>query len=80
MSQTCPNCGYHVDLTPAPPEPPRGTWVKDRYGGTHVRIVDITGRDGWAPAPSAFYAFGNWNAMWEARGPLEVCGPWGSEP
>lgn len=59
---------------PAPPEPPVGTWVKDRFGATSVRI-----KDGWAASPTGFYGGGIWECMWEARGPLEVCGPWGAQ-
>lgn len=73
----CSHCGSTLVI---PDEPPLGTWVKDRFGGTHVRIVDSDRRDGWAVSPSGFYAFGQWEAMWEGRGPLEVCGPWGAEP
>jgi hypothetical protein len=56
-----------------PPEPPVGTWVMDRYGATHYRR-----HDGWSAAPSGFYAFGIWSAMWEGRGPLVECSPWGT--
>lgn len=55
---------------PCPPEPPDGTWVKDRHGGVHHRKGD-----GWGQ-PGCYY-FGRWAAMWEARGPLVECGPWG---
>lgn len=51
-----------------PPEPPIGTYVRDRFGGVTKRH-----RNGlWAPpgcAPTA-----RWDAMWAARGPLELCG------
>lgn len=60
-----------------PPEPAVGTWVKDKYGAVAVRIIDSDRRDGWAPAPSGFYATGKWDAMWTARGPLVPCEPWG---
>lgn len=56
-------------------EPPVGTWVKDRFGATHYRR-----HDGWAAAPTGFYAGGVWEMMWEARGPLVECAPWGIEP
>lgn len=68
---TCPNCGYTNGVIP--PEPPVGTWVKDRHGGTHYRVDN--GR--WAAAPTGFYAGGVWADMWTARGPLVVCGPYG---
>ncbi len=52
-------------------EPPIGTWVKDRHGGTTMRHEN--GR--WAPPGSEPFAI--WEAMWDARGPLVECGPWG---
>jgi hypothetical protein len=73
----CPTCGQPVPLAQAPPEPPLGTWVRDAKGGVSVRIIDADGNDGWAAAPTGFYAFAKWPSMWEARGPLVVCGPWG---
>lgn len=60
--------------TVCPSEPPIGTWVKDKYGAASVRCAD-----GWAPAPSGFFACGRWEAMWEARGPLVECEPWGKQ-
>lgn len=66
----CHACGCEYDI--APTEPPVGTWVRDRFGGTHYRRPD-----GWACAPTGFYAFGVWSAMWAARGPLIECGPYG---
>lgn len=73
--QTCDNCGHPTG--PVPPEPPVGTWVKDRRGGTSVRVVSSDGRDGWAPAPTGFYPAANWESMWKALGPLVECEPWG---
>lgn len=73
----CPTCG--AQMSHPPTEPPIGTWVKDRHGAVAVRTIDSEGRDGWAPAPSGFYAFGRWTSMWDARGPLVECGPWGEE-
>lgn len=87
-THTCPECGHveeidweQVDAArkAIPPEPPVGTWVKDRFGGTHVRIKDSDGNVGWSCSPTGFYAFGKWEAMWEARGPLVECGPWGRD-
>ena len=69
---TCPTCGQ--TLPGAPPEPPVGTWVRDKHGAVSVR-----NRDGWAPAPSGFFGTGRWEAMWQARGPLVECAPWGRE-
>jgi hypothetical protein len=63
----CPNC----DLTPAPPEPPIGTWVRDRWGGVTKRHDD-----GWG-TPGSLY-LGRWEEMWNARGPLVPCLPWGA--
>lgn len=78
MSTTCPNCGYHLDAQGAPPlEPPVGTWVKDRFGAAHMRRRDSDGNIGWGEP--GFYSFGKWEAMWEARGPLVECGPWGRD-
>jgi hypothetical protein len=80
VGHICPACGCRClasDEPPVPPEPPRGTWVKDRHGGTHQRRVDDDGRDGWGSGPG-FYSFGLWSAMWRARGPLVVCGPYGA--
>lgn len=70
---SCPRCGY----TPGPecpPEPPIGTWVQDRHGGVSKRFTlgDMTG---WAPPGCLPLA--QWKAMWEARGPLTICAPWG---
>lgn len=62
-----------------PAEPPVGTWVRDRFGATHVRIKDADRRIGWACSPTGYYAFGKWEAMWEGRGPLVECAPWGRE-
>jgi len=69
-----------MTTTTAPTEPPVDTWVKDRHGATYVRIKDIYGTTGWAASPTSTYGGGKWEAMWEARGPLTVCGPWGAEP
>lgn len=71
---TCPTCGRdrEDDYVHVPPEPPVGTWVKDRHGGTHYRTDG-----GWAAAPSGFLPGGKWIAMWKARGPLVECGPYG---
>ena len=60
-----------------PPEPPVGTWVRDRFGAVAQRFV-YGGWDGWSPP--GCYPFGRWDAMWEARGPLVECEPWGLEP
>lgn len=76
----CPECGNRFAPTQEPlPEPPLGTWVRDRHGGVSVRIIDSYKNDGWAPAPHGFYAGGKWDAMWQARGPLVECPPWGVE-
>jgi hypothetical protein len=61
---------------PVPPEPPLGTWMRDRHGGTCVRFIDTDGNDGWGQGPG-FYACGKWEAMWHARGPYVECGPHG---
>lgn len=53
-------------------EPPVGSWVMDRFGATHYRT-----EHGWAAAPTGFVPAGRWQAMWEHRGPLTLCGPWG---
>lgn len=67
----CPNCGERFN--PAPPEPPVGTWVKDKHGASHYRT-----KEGWAAGPWGWYAGGKWDAMWRARGPLVECGPYGA--
>lgn len=72
---TCPSCGHAFHPTacrPCPPEPPVGTWMKDRFGGVTQRQ-----RDGWG-APGVM-PFGKWTSMWDARGPYTECGPWGAE-
>lgn len=74
----CPNCGHTFAIggrppTPIPPEPPIGTWVKDRFGGVSLRY-----KEGWGEP--GFWPVGIWEAMWEARGPLVECPPWGREP
>ena len=69
MSATCTKCGQSITV---PPEPPVGTWVKDRHGAVSMRQ-----REGWSMP--GYHPFGRWESMWIARGPLEVCGPWGVE-
>lgn len=69
---TCPTCGAAWTGYP-PPEPPVGTWVKDRHGGTSYRQAG----GGWGQP--GVMPFGRWEAMWEARGPLVACGPWGAD-
>jgi hypothetical protein len=64
----CPNCGHR--FTPVPPEPPVGTWMRDKFGGVTQRQTDGWGQPGMMP-------FGKWEAMWEARGPYVECEPWG---
>lgn len=61
----------HVRPGSTPPEPPVGTWVRDRHGGLSMRQEGGWGEPGIMP-------FGKWEAMWEARGPYVVCGPWGA--
>lgn len=55
-----------------PPEPPAGTWVRDRHGATTLRQGA-----GWAPP--GFFPLVKWEKLWKARGPLVVCEPWGLE-
>lgn len=71
----CPHCGSEVNAVEPPPEPPMGTWVRDRFGGVAQRHEDAEGNIGWSTP--GMYAFGKWDAMWQARGPLVECGPWG---
>lgn len=71
---TCPHCGAELAPTPIPPEPPIGTWVKDRHGGVTQRHPN----GDWAPRGCLPYA--KWEPMWLARGPLIECGPWGDLP
>jgi hypothetical protein len=54
------------------PEPPVGTWMRDRFGGSTQRQAEGWGQPGMMP-------FGKWEAMWEARGPYVECGPWGRD-
>jgi hypothetical protein len=74
----CPACHAalpsHSCPGSVPPEPPIGTWMKDRYGGASVRNAD-----GWAPATFGFYGTGKWESMWAHRGPYVPCGPYGRE-
>lgn len=79
MTTVCPTCSRPWSEDEVPSEPPIGTWVKDRHGGVSVRTIDRDGNDGWTIAPHGFYAFGRWDAMWRARGPLVECSPWGEE-
>jgi len=67
----CPECEYTAEVPP--PEPPVGTWVRDRRGAATQRQHG----GGWGPP--GFYPAAEWNAMWNARGPLVECGPWGAE-
>jgi hypothetical protein len=69
----CHVCG--TEAATIPPEPPIGTWVKDRHGGVSQRRIDSDGNDGWGMP--GFYSFGKWDRMWTARGPLTECEPWG---
>ena len=69
----CPVCKQKTLFVP--PEPPLGTWVKDRFGCTAVRMFDCDGREGWSQP--GFYALASWPSFWKARGPLKECGPWG---
>lgn len=68
---TCPTCGRAGYPGPVPAEPPVGTWVRDRYGALSMRK-----EAGWAAVGCE--PFGLWSAMWQARGPYEICGPWGT--
>ena len=54
-------------------EPPVGTWVKDRHGASHRRGAS----GGWGEP--GFMDTGRWLDMWDARGPMVECGPWGRE-
>jgi hypothetical protein len=75
---TCTHtCEFHRPVPECPPEPPVGTWMKDRFGAAHQRRIDCDGNDGWGEP--GFYSFGKWTLMWEARGPLVECGPWGAD-
>jgi hypothetical protein len=53
-------------------EPPVGTWVRDSKGGVSQRQEQGWGEPGVEP-------YGKWTAMWDARGPYELCGPWGAD-
>lgn len=66
MSLHCQTCSCD-DPSFVPPEPPVGSWVKDRFGATHKRMT----LEGWGTP--GFYASGRWAAMWAARGPLTPC-------
>ena len=70
----CSGCGQPVPAIPGPcpPEPPVGTWVRNRQGRASVRV-----NEGWAPAEFGFFGAGSWEAMWAAHGPLVKCGPHG---
>lgn len=70
----CPTCRRPFTEHDVPPEPPVGTWVKDRHGASHYRRDD-----GWAHAPIGWAPYGRWEAMWRARGPLLACGPYGED-
>ncbi|WP_159601450.1 hypothetical protein [Agromyces humi] len=52
-------------------EPPVGTWVRDRHDGVTFRQQEGWGAPGTMP-------FGRWTDMWDARGPLVECSPWGA--
>lgn len=62
----CPTCNKPGYPGECPPEPPVGTTVRDRFGGTATHQVP----GGWAPYGCVPLA--KWTAMWAARGPLEV--------
>jgi hypothetical protein len=72
VSDRCPTCGRGGWVGPIPPEPPVGTWMKDRHGG-----VTFHQEGGWGPP--GIMPFGKWEAMWEGRGPYVECPPWGIE-
>jgi hypothetical protein len=61
---------------PVPPEPPVGTWMKDKYGGVTRRQHGNSALGGGWGLPGMM-PFGKWEAMWEARGPYVECGEWG---
>jgi hypothetical protein len=65
----CPSCGRDY-WTPVPPEPPVGTWMRDRFGG-----ITYHQPAGWGEA--GVLPLGQWDAMWAARGPYVECEPWG---
>ena len=71
-TERCPTCRRPYKPEDVPPEPPVGTWIRDRFGGTSMRQEGGWGQPGVMP-------FGQWAAMWRARGPLLECGPWGRE-
>lgn len=69
----CRACGAVVPVPcTAPPEPPIGAWVRDRFGALSRRTAEGWGLPGFMP-------FGVWAAMWHARGPLTECGEWGHD-
>ncbi len=73
MKDLCPTCGKPGYPGVCPPEPPIGTWVRDKYGATGMRHKN--GR--WAP--KGFVPGGIWEAWWHRAGPLVECGPWGRD-
>jgi hypothetical protein len=73
-SAACTECGRVVPVPcTVPPEPPVGTWVKDRNGSASMH------HNGGGWAEPGFMPFGKWEAMWHARGPLVECGEWGRD-
>lgn len=72
MSIHCQTCSCDKPEF-VPPEPPIGSWVKDKYGIAHYHQSD----EGWGDP--GFYATGRWAAMWAARGPMTPCGPGGRD-
>lgn len=68
----CQSCGQAMPAGYVPPEPPVGTWMKDRFGGVTQRQEGGWGAPGIMP-------FGKWEAMWSSRGPYVECGPWGAD-
>lgn len=69
----CPTCHRPYGEAYIPPEPPLGTWVRDRFGClSYHQVPHGWGEPGISP-------LGEWEAMWKARGPLVECATWGQD-
>lgn len=76
----CPKCHFFKNSPAEVGGPCRNAlcdetnaWVKDKHGASFERVAA-----GWRAGPG-FYPTGVWEAMWDARGPLTLCGPYGTD-
>jgi hypothetical protein len=79
MPDTLDHCSTCARGSHTPPEPPVGTWVRAAKPLPRASrpFVNYRQETGWG-VPGTYPA-GQWAAMCEHWGELEVCGPWGTD-